>query len=130
MLVVGLNVGMFHDASACAIVDGELVFATEEERYTRYKHAVRQPPFNSLVRTFRFMKGMGLRPGDVDAFAANWNLRLVFGWLAERIDYVWRFFRLYDVYTKHGLLPSYVEFGRGLLRGDLHFLIRTVLPQV
>ncbi|MFP3130709.1 MAG: carbamoyltransferase C-terminal domain-containing protein [Nitrososphaeria archaeon] len=127
MLVVGLDVGMFHDASACAIVDGELVFATEEERYTRYKHAVRQPPFNSLVRTFRFMKGMGLRPGDVDAFAANWNLRLVFGWLAERSQYVSRFGRLYDVYTKHRLMPSYVEFGTGLLRGDLHFLIRRLI---
>jgi len=127
VLVVGLNVGMFHDATACAIVDGELVFATEEERYTRYKHAPHQPPFNSLVRTFRFLKGMGLRPGDVDAFATNFNLRLFWGWLGERSHYVLHFGMLYDVYAKRGLRASYVEFVGGLLRGDYPLLIRRLI---
>ena len=127
MIVIGLNVGLFHDATACAIVDGELVYATEEERYTRYKHAVNQPPFNSLVNTFRFLKGMGLHPGDVDAFATNFNLRLYWGWLGERLHYVWQFIRLNDLYVKYGLMPSYVEFGMGLLRGDYPLLIRKLI---
>jgi len=127
MLVVGLSVGTFHDPSACAIVDGELVFATEEERYTRYKHALGQPPFNSLVGTFRFLKGKGLHPRDVDTFATNVNLRLFYGWLGERRKYVLDFGKLYDLYYKHGLRSSNLEFGTGLLRGDYPLLIRRLI---
>ena len=37
MKILGLNV--FHaDTSACIIVDGELIAAVEEERFTRIKH--------------------------------------------------------------------------------------------
>ena len=42
MYIIGLNV--YHgDASACLFKDGNLIFAAEEERYTRIKHAAGFP---------------------------------------------------------------------------------------
>ena len=39
MYIIGLN--LYHgDASACLFKDGKLIFAAEEERYTRIKHSV------------------------------------------------------------------------------------------
>jgi carbamoyltransferase len=75
-LVVGLTWPFDHDNSVAAILDGKLVFASEEERYTRRKHAVGTPPFNSLVALLRHLGKLGIRPGDIDAFALNWDPRL------------------------------------------------------
>ncbi|GAB6946704.1 hypothetical protein JCM16161A_08340 [Vulcanisaeta sp. JCM 16161] len=38
-VVVGFNWPVEHDNSVAAVVDGELVFASEEERWTRHKHS-------------------------------------------------------------------------------------------
>ncbi len=78
-LVVGLTWPFDHDNSVAAILDGKLIFASEEERYTRHKHSVYEPPFNSLVSLFRHIGKIGLRPTDIDAFAVNWNPRLFHG---------------------------------------------------
>ncbi|MDP3219540.1 MAG: carbamoyltransferase N-terminal domain-containing protein, partial [Deltaproteobacteria bacterium] len=37
MRVLGLSFG-YHDAAACLVVDGEVVAACAEERFTRQKH--------------------------------------------------------------------------------------------
>ncbi len=37
MRVLGLS-GLYHDAAACLVVDGDIVAAAEEERFTRRKH--------------------------------------------------------------------------------------------
>ena len=37
MRVLGISC-YFHDAAACLLVDGKLVAAAEEERFTRIKH--------------------------------------------------------------------------------------------
>src|SRR6266852_3552668 len=78
-LVVGLTWPFDHDNSVAAILDGKLIFASEEERYTRRKHSVDEPPFNSLVSLFRQIGKIGLRPTDIDAFAVNWDPRLFRG---------------------------------------------------
>ena len=44
MIVIGFNWHLIHDHAAVVIQDGELVFATEEERYTRHKHSPMEPP--------------------------------------------------------------------------------------
>jgi len=72
-LVIGFSWPVDHDNSASAILDGKLVFATEEERHTRHKHAVREAPVKSLVKLFRHVKKLGVNPTDVDAFAVNWS---------------------------------------------------------
>jgi carbamoyltransferase len=72
-LVVGLTWPFDHDNSVAAILDGKLIFAWEEERPTRNKHAVKVPPFRSLVGLFKHIAKLGLRPTDVEAFAVNWR---------------------------------------------------------
>src|ERR1700722_20346074 len=64
MLIVGINA--YHgDASAAAIVDGRLVAAAEEERFTRIKHAAGFP-----VEALKYVvKAAGASPRDIDMLA-------------------------------------------------------------
>lgn len=75
-VVIGFTFHPWHDNSAAVIVDGKLVFAAEEERFTRHKHSVNEAPFNSLIKAFHYLERLGIKPGDVDAFATNWRSNL------------------------------------------------------
>lgn len=63
MNIIGIN-AWHADASAALIMDGKLVVATEEERFTRRKHWAGFPAEAIL---FCIREG-GLQPGDVDLF--------------------------------------------------------------
>jgi carbamoyltransferase len=77
-VVIGFNWPIEHDHAAAAIVDGKLVFASEEERYTRHKHSIRELPINALRQTFLYLKNkLGIKPKDVDAFAVNFDPELL-----------------------------------------------------
>ena len=66
MNVIGLNA--FHgDSSACLFVDGQLVFAAEEERYRRIKHWAGFPSY-SIKHCLDFS---GLKLNDIDVVAIN-----------------------------------------------------------
>jgi carbamoyltransferase len=73
MLVIGFQWPVEHDHSTAIIQDGKLIFAVEEERFTRHKHSVGEPPLNSLKEAFKFLKKQGVKPKDVDAYAVNWD---------------------------------------------------------
>jgi len=73
MMVVGFNWPVEHDNTVALILDGELVFATEEERYSRHKHSPGELPFGSFNKLFNFMHKNNLKPSDVDAFALNFD---------------------------------------------------------
>ncbi|WP_243676282.1 carbamoyltransferase N-terminal domain-containing protein [Vulcanisaeta distributa] len=74
MIVIGFNWPGWHDHSVAVIVDGELVFASEEERWTRHKHSPDEPPINALKQAFEFLKNKyGIKPKDVDAYAVNFD---------------------------------------------------------
>jgi carbamoyltransferase len=78
MTVVGFNWPTWHDNAVGVIVDGELIFASEEERWTRHKHSPGEPPINALKHAFLFLKEKyGMRPRDIDAYAINWNPKLM-----------------------------------------------------
>src|SRR5215210_3270320 len=66
MNILGINA--YHgDASAALIVDGELVAAVEEERFTRVKHDTAFPH-----RSIRYcLETAGMRPRDLDHFALS-----------------------------------------------------------
>lgn len=83
-VVVGLNFPALHDGAAAAIVDGKLVFAVEEERFTRHRYAVGEVPLNSVIRAIQHLGTLGMAQDDVDAFALNWDLRAFR--LGERVD--------------------------------------------
>ena len=59
MNVLGIN-AVFHDPAAALIVDGALVAAAEEERFTRRKHGKRPVPFSTW---------------ELPELAARWCLR-------------------------------------------------------
>ena len=73
MIVIGFNWPLEHDHAVAVIQDGELVFAAEEERFTRHKHSPFEPPINALKQAFKFLMKKGIRPRDVDAYAVNYH---------------------------------------------------------
>ncbi|MEM4097921.1 MAG: carbamoyltransferase C-terminal domain-containing protein [Candidatus Micrarchaeaceae archaeon] len=76
-VVVGFTWPPYHDTSVSAIVDRKLVFASEEERYTRHKHAIREWPINSMCAALKFLeKNFGIKPSEIDTFAITFDPNL------------------------------------------------------
>ena len=76
MRVLGVN-AVFHDPAAALVVDGEIVAAAEEERFTRRKHGKSPVPFSTWElpeRAIRFcLAEAGLRPSDLDSLAYSYD---------------------------------------------------------
>jgi len=74
--VLGIN-AIYHDPSAALVVDGDVVAAAEEERFSRRKHGKRPVPFAAwelpeLSAAWCLAKA-GLQPGDLDAVAYSFD---------------------------------------------------------
>jgi len=76
MRVLGIN-AVFHDPAAALVVDGEVVAAAEEERFSRRKHGKEPVPFSTWelpVAAARWcLREAGLQPGDLDAVAYSYD---------------------------------------------------------
>ena len=76
MRVLGIN-AVFHDPSAALVVDGRIVAAAEEERFSRRKHGKRPVPFSAWELPERAaawcLTRAGLTPADVDAVAYSFD---------------------------------------------------------
>ena len=70
MRILGISGAFGHDSAAALVVDGGVVGACEEERFTRQKRALRQPAMHS-VQACLDMGGLSLR--DVDCIALGWD---------------------------------------------------------
>jgi len=71
MKILGLAAPFGHDASAALLIDGKVVAAAEEERFTRKKHARDQQP----VLAARYcLETAGVSPGEINAIAYPWSL--------------------------------------------------------
>lgn len=74
--VLGIN-AVFHDPSAAVVVDGRVVAAAEEERFTRRKHGKRPVPFSTWElpeNAIRFcLAEAGLDAGDLDAVTYSYD---------------------------------------------------------
>ncbi|MFE9851883.1 carbamoyltransferase [Streptomyces sp. NPDC005576] len=72
MRVLGIN-ALFHDPSAALVIDGRIVAATEEERFSRRKHGKRPLPFSAWelpeLSARWCLESAGLTPADLDAVA-------------------------------------------------------------
>jgi carbamoyltransferase len=66
MNILGVSGTVFHDASAALFIDGQLVAAAEEERFTRDKHAKGQFPLAAAKWCLDFA---GIQPSQVDVVA-------------------------------------------------------------
>jgi carbamoyltransferase len=79
MKVLGVN-AVFHDPAAALVVDGEIVAAAEEERFSRRKHGKRPVPFATWElpeRSARWcLAEAGLEAADLDAVAYSYDPEL------------------------------------------------------
>ncbi len=67
MVVLGIN--NMHDASAALVLDGRVIAAVEEERFSRIKHTSGLP-----VHAMHYcLEAAGIRPADVDVVVAAWR---------------------------------------------------------
>jgi carbamoyltransferase len=77
--VLGVN-AVFHDPAAALIIDGEIVAAAEEERFTRRKHGKSPVAFSTWElpeRSARWcLSHAGLRPDELDAVAYSYDPEL------------------------------------------------------
>jgi carbamoyltransferase len=102
MRVLGIN-AIFHDPSAALVVDGRVVAAAEEERFSRRKHGKRPVPFSAWelpeLSAAWCLEAAGLTPGDLDAVAYSFDpalttesaeLDLGDPWDHLRVDYARR----------------------------------------
>lgn len=102
MRVLGIN-AIFHDPAAALIVDGRVVAAAEEERFSRRKHGKRPVPFSAWelpeLSAAWCLAEAGLKPADLDAVAYSFDpglsrdagsLGLDDPWDHLRVDYARR----------------------------------------
>lgn len=76
MRVLGVN-ALFHDPAAVLVVDGAIVAAAEEERFSRRKHGKRPVPFSAWelpeLSARWCLEQAGLRPSDLDVVAYSYD---------------------------------------------------------
>ncbi len=89
MRILGIS-AYYHDAAACLLVDGEIVAAAQEERFTRQKH---DPRFPIHACAYCLREG-GLRPDQLD-YVAFYDKPLV------KFD---RLLATYLAYAPHGFV--------------------------
>ncbi len=82
MITLGINAA-FHDSSAALVVDGAVVAASEEERYTRIKHGKRPVPFSAWELPFHAidhcLRQAGITLRDVDHVAYSYDPKTFLG---------------------------------------------------
>ncbi|PRX48603.1 carbamoyltransferase [Prauserella shujinwangii] len=80
MRILGIN-AVFHDPAAALIVDGEIVAAAEEERFSRRKHGKEPVPFSAWElpeKSARWcLERAGLTPDQLDAVGYSYDPGLV-----------------------------------------------------
>ncbi|MEV3901276.1 carbamoyltransferase C-terminal domain-containing protein [Mycobacterium sp. NPDC050551] len=80
MRILGIN-AVFHDPAAALVVDGQIVAAAEEERFSRRKHGKQAVPFSTWelpVQSARWcLQQAGLTPADLDAVGYSYDPRLM-----------------------------------------------------
>ncbi|HEU4488833.1 MAG TPA: carbamoyltransferase C-terminal domain-containing protein [Actinomycetota bacterium] len=76
MRVLGIN-AVFHDPAAALVIDGEIVAAAEEERFSRRKHGKAPVPFSTwelpLESATWCLSQAGLEPKDLDVVAYSYD---------------------------------------------------------
>jgi carbamoyltransferase len=80
--VLGIN-ALYHDPAAALVVDGQVVAAAEEERFSRRKHGKRPLPWSAWelpeLSAVWVLAEAGLTPADLDAVAYSFDPRLMPG---------------------------------------------------
>ncbi|MBD5633811.1 MAG: carbamoyltransferase, partial [Candidatus Eremiobacteraeota bacterium] len=100
MRVLGIN-AVFHDPAAALVVDGRIVAATEEERFSRRKHGKVCVPFSTWElpeESARWCLSFGnVRPAELDAIAYSYDPNLALPDGAQLHDNEYEALRTYFV---------------------------------
>jgi carbamoyltransferase len=92
MRVLGVN-AVFHDPAAALVVDGEIVAAAEEERFSRRKHGKAPVAFSTWElpeQAARWcLEHAGMRPDELDAVAYSYDPALAAAPTADVTDERW-----------------------------------------
>jgi carbamoyltransferase len=122
MRVLGVN-ALFHDPSAALVVDGRIVAAAEEERFSRRKHGKRPVPFSAWELPESAMRWCleeaGLRPQDLDAVAYSFDPALAKPAEDMGLDDPWDPLRLMYAQAVPGFLATALP---GLQREQVRFV--------
>jgi len=70
MKILGVGPSGVHDPAAGLVIDGKVVAAAEEERFTREKHAIGKLPVNAIKYCLEYA---GIGPDDIDIVAFGWS---------------------------------------------------------
>ena len=81
MIILGVA-GLFHDAAAALVRDGELIAFVEEERLIRQKHAHGKFPHHAIRFCLR-RAGISIKEVDYLAFYYDVNRSLLNDWRVE-----------------------------------------------
>src|SRR5947199_97470 len=96
MRVLGVN-SVFHDPAAALVVDGVVVAAAEEERFSRRKHGKRPVPFSAWEQPAMAarwcLRQAGLTPADVDLIGFSYDPALVRPAADMGLDDPWAYLR-------------------------------------
>jgi carbamoyltransferase len=96
--ILGIN-AVFHDPAAALVIDGEIVAAAEEERFSRRKHGKQAVPFSTWelpVQAARWcLAAAGLQPGDLDGVGYSYDPAQMDGESGdlEGLDRDWEYLR-------------------------------------
>jgi carbamoyltransferase len=79
-VVLGIN-AVFHDPAAALVIDGKVVAAAEEERFSRIKHGKLAVPFSTWELPEKAaawcLEEAGLHPSDIDAISYSYDPKLL-----------------------------------------------------
>jgi carbamoyltransferase len=79
--ILGVN-AVFHDSAAALVVDGEVVAAAEEERFSRRKHGKQAVPFATWempAAAIRWcLEDAGVEAGEIDAVGYSYDPALMY----------------------------------------------------
>jgi carbamoyltransferase len=104
MRILGIN-AVFHDPAAALVIDGEVVAAAEEERFSRRKHGKRAVPFSTwelpTAAATWCLAEAGLTPEDIDAVGYSYDPALMEGESDDLagLDNRWEYLR--TSYARH-----------------------------
>ena len=80
MKVLGIN-AIYHDPAAALVVDGRIVAAAEEERFSRRKHGKRPLPWSAWelpeLSAAWCLAEAGISPAELDAVAYSFDPSLM-----------------------------------------------------
>src|ERR1700712_209817 len=109
MRILGIN-AVFHDPAAALVVDGEIVAAAEEERFSRRKHGKTCVPFSTWElpeQSARWALRYGsVRPDELDAVAYSYDPELAPDGGPELHENEYEALRTYFVQRAPGFLAS------------------------